>query len=266
MNEEHLTMARGGLLPGYNALLDHRDDTVVGLDFGVLRLCSGERWDGGDGGDLERAALVLCGEGTIDLEGAGELAFARKSFVNESPASAHAPAGARLAVRATTDCEIALVAAKNGAHFAPRLIPPADVENEHRGKGILNDTAYRIVRCVFDRRTAPKEARLVLGEVVTLPGRWSSYPPHHHPQPEIYYYRFSPKHGYGHGEVGENVYYLRDHDLLRITGSKDHGQVAAPGYHMYYLWAIRHLDDRPYTGFEYHPDHAGLMGEQGKRK
>jgi hypothetical protein len=38
MNEKHLTSARRGLLPGYNELLDHRHDTVLGLDFGVLRL------------------------------------------------------------------------------------------------------------------------------------------------------------------------------------------------------------------------------------
>jgi 5-deoxy-glucuronate isomerase len=162
-------------------------------------------------------------------------------------------------VRATTACEIALVGAANRTRFTPRLIPPDDVENEHRGKGMLDDTSYRIVRCVFDRRTAPPEARLVLGEVITLPGRWSSYPPHHHAQPEIYYYRFAPSGGYGHGEVGENVFAIREHDLLRITRERDHAQVAAPGYHMYYLWAIRHLDDRPYTGFEYAAEHAWLM-------
>jgi 5-deoxy-glucuronate isomerase len=265
MNDEHLTNLRGGLSPGYNALLDHKADALVGLDFGVLKLAKGETWDGGASEGLERAALVVSGKGALLLEGAGELAFARASFVDQSPASAHAPAGTRLSVRAESDCEIAIVAAANAARFAPRLIAPDAVENEHRGKGILNDAAYRIVRCVFDRRTAPPEARLVLGEVVTLPGRWSSYPPHHHPQPEIYYYRFAPEHGYGHGEVGENVYYLRDRDLIRITNSRDHGQVAAPGYHMYYLWAIRHLDGRPYTGFEYHPEHASLMGDGGKK-
>ena len=128
---------------------------------------------------------------------------------------------------------------------------PEDVENEHRGKGQLDDTSYRIVRCVFDRRTAPPEARLVLGDVVTFPGRWSSYPPHHHPQGELYYYRFEPDWGYGHGELGEDVYKLYHNDLLRITGLRDHAQTAAPGFHMYYVWTIRHDTGNPYTGFEF---------------
>lgn len=260
--DEHLTTLRGGLAPGYNALLDRTTDSEVALDFGVVRLRAGESWVTGGDDAVERAALVLHGKGTLALEGAGELAFERKSLVEESPSAAHAPAGARLAVRAATDCEIAIVGAANDARFAPRLFAPDAVENEHRGKGMLGDAAYRVVRCVFDRRTAPPEARLVLGEVVTLPGRWSSYPPHHHAQPEIYYYRFEPSHGYGHGEVGESVYLIRDHDLLRITKERDHAQVAAPGYHMFYLWAIRHLDDRPYTGFEYNTEHAALVSQR----
>jgi hypothetical protein len=28
---------------------------------------------------------------------------------------------------------------------------------------------------------------------------------------------------------------------------------------MYYLWAIRHLDDEPYVGFEYADAHQGLF-------
>jgi 5-deoxy-glucuronate isomerase len=94
-----------------------------------------------------------------------------------------------------------------------------------------------------------------VGEVVSLPGRWSSYPPHHHAQPEIYYYRFDPPQGYGHAELGDEVFKVHQHDLLRITAGNDHAQAAAPGYHMYYLWAIRHLDGNPYTGFEYTETH-----------
>ena len=62
-----------------------------------------------------------------------------------------------------------------------------------------------------------------------------------------------------HGELGSRVFQLRDHDLLRITSGNDHSQVAAPGYHMYYLWAIRHLEGDPYTGFEFNPEHSWLL-------
>jgi 5-deoxy-glucuronate isomerase len=259
---EHLKGLRAGLTPGYNALLDRTSDAAVAMDFGVERVLAGETREVATDRKTERAVLVVSGRGTLTIEdasgGVHTLAFARASFVEEGPFAAHGPLGARFTVEAETDCELAVLGTDNPKTFATRTFTPSEVSTEHRGKGILGDTAYRLVRLVFDRSSAPPEAMLVLGEVVTLPGRWSSYPPHHHAQPEIYYYRFQPEHGYGHGELGENVHLLRDRDLLKITGGVDHAQVSAPGYHMYYLWAIRHLAGHPYTGFEYNPDHAAL--------
>jgi 5-deoxy-glucuronate isomerase len=253
---DHLTTLRRGLLPGYNSLLDRRADPEVGLDFGVHRLAPGTRLEAQQ--PLEQALLVLRGRGLLRVDGR-ELSFDRRGWTDCGPVAAHAPAGCSVEVQADAECEVAQVAVDNDRPFAPRLVSPAEVATEHRGRGMLDDTAYRLVRTIFDRTTTPPEAQLVLGEVVNLPGRWSSYPPHHHLQPEIYYYRFTPTHGYGHGEVGEQVFLLRDHDLLRITGNRDHAQVSAPGYQMYYLWAIRHLPGAPYTGFEYTDDHRWLL-------
>jgi 5-deoxy-glucuronate isomerase len=256
--QDHLTALRRGLALGYNSLLDRRADPEVGIDFGVHRLAPGTRL-AAPRSSGERALLVLRGRGALSVDGA-TLPFDRPEWLRCGPFVAHGGSASELAVQAEDECEVAEVAVDNKASFAPRLYGPADVPTEHRGKGLLEDAAYRMVRTVFDRASAPPESRLVLGEVVTLPGRWSSYPPHHHPQPEIYYYRFSPAQGYGHGELGEAVFTLRDHDLLRITANRDHAQVAAPGYHMYYLWAIRHLPSAPYTGFEYSLEHRWLLG------
>jgi 5-deoxy-glucuronate isomerase len=100
---------------------------------------------------------------------------------------------------------------------------------------------------------------LVLGEVVTLPGGWSSYPPHHHPQPEIYHYRFTHPQGYGHAELGERVVKVHQFDTVKIPAGKDHAQCAAPGYGMYYSWVIRHLPQAPYTVPEFADEHRWTM-------
>src|SRR5690606_38822643 len=85
-------------------------------------------------------------------------------------------------------------------------------------------------------------------------GRWSSYPPHHHAQPEIYHYRFTMPQGYGHAEVGEAVHKVRQGDTVMIPGGMDHAQVSAPGYGMYYLWVVRHLEGSLFTGYEFTKD------------
>jgi len=70
-------------------------------------------------------------------------------------------------------------------------------------QGQVGDACYRFVRTFFDRRKQIR-GRAGAGEVVTMPGRWSSYPPHHHPQPEIYHYRFTLPQGFGL-RAGEQV-------------------------------------------------------------
>ena len=117
------------------------------------------------------------------------------------------------------------------------------------GKGQLGETSLRTVRTIFDLSNAP-DSNLVLGEVVHIPGRWSSYPPHHHPQPELYFYKFIPEQGFGYSEIGGNVYKVKNNDTSIII-SGDHPQVCAPGYAMYYIWAIRHLENNPFNEFIY---------------
>jgi 5-deoxy-glucuronate isomerase len=52
---------------------------------------------------------------------------------------------------------------------------------------------------------------------------------------------------------------VRAFDTLRIAAQQDHAQVAAPGYAMYYLWIVRHLENNAYSGFEYSPEHVWML-------
>ena len=240
---------------GWNHYLE--SDAETGLDFAVYVLAPGEQATFGDA-DRETAVLVLSGAGTMTVDGRTE-AFTRPDWKDHEPTTGHVPAGGRIEVAAEAPAELAVIRTVNPLPFPAKIYLPDEVDVEHRGKGQLDDACYRLVKLVFDRTVAPENARLVVGEVVNFAGRWSSYPPHHHTQPEIYYYRFSPEHGYGHGELGDDVLKLAHHDLLKITGGRDHAQTSAPGFDMYYLWAIRHGDDDPYTGFEYTPPFDTLL-------
>jgi 5-deoxy-glucuronate isomerase len=109
----------------------------------------------------------------------------------------------------------------------------------------MRETSTRVVRTVFDD-TNRSESNLVIGEVIGVPGKWSSYPPHHHPQPEIYHYRFLPEQGFGLTAIGEAPHIIHDKDTILIREGEVHPQVTAPGYAMWYLWVIRHIEGAHY--------------------
>jgi len=231
------------------------------MDFGILRLAPGGRH--ASGSELERAYLLLGGEVELEWEG-GARRLRRTSLFDESPWCLHLPAGAPMSVTAGAGgAELACQATANPARFLVRLYSPEDCASEERGKGTLRETATRVVRTIFDDRNAP-QANLVLGEVITFPGKWSSYPPHHHPQPEIYHYRFLPATGFGLTAIGERAYVLNEGDTILIREGEVHPQAAAPGYAMYYLWVIRHLEGRRYLNPTFVPEHAWTMKPEAK--
>jgi 5-deoxy-glucuronate isomerase len=221
-----------------------------------VRLATGETLE--ESSPLESAWVLLTGE--ADLEFAGQRASVRRGSVfDEPPTCLHVCAATPVAVRAgSTGAELAVVRTANPALFAPRLYTPSDLTPEYRGAGLVQNAALRNVRLIFDRSTRP-ESNLVLGEVVNFPGRWSSYPPHHHDQPEIYHYRFTAPAGYGHAELGDDILKVRHGDTVVIPPGLDHAQVSAPGYGMYYLWLIRHLPGNPYTGFTFAAEHKWTL-------
>ncbi len=214
------------------------------MNMSVLNLLAGEKYKINTG--FETAVLLMQGS-VLFRYGLEEHKAARNNFFNEPPIALHAPMQEQIDICAQSPSELIIIQAENNKNFKSVLFDKSNIlEQEARGAGLLDNTACRLVRTIFDKRNAP-DANLVLGEVVTPPGRWSSYPPHHHEQPEIYHYRFSEPQGYGHAELGEQVFKIKNYDTLKIFNQEEHAQVAAPGYAMMYVWAIRHLPNKPYT-------------------
>jgi 5-deoxy-glucuronate isomerase len=231
------------------------------MDFGILRLAAGQAEAGEE--PKERAYLLLGGTVEIDLAG-GHARMARASLFDRGPWCLHLPAGSQVTLRAVGGpAEIAVHKTTNARAFEPRLYTPEECRDEERGKGTMGETSTRIVRTIFDDSNAPW-ANLVLGEVITFPGKWSSYPPHHHPQPEIYHYRFLPEQGFGLTAIGGRAWLLKHRDTVLIHSGEVHPQVAAPGYAMYYIWVIRHLDGNRYGVPEFLPEHRWVMDSEAE--
>lgn len=195
--------------------------------------------------EKEMAILLIDGEVTFKYENE-EKTFKRSSVFDEEPTCLHVCKGVEVEVEANSDVELLVQLTNNENTFETKLYTPEDTRTDIFGEGVWNDTARRAVRTVFDYNNAPY-SNMVMGEVITYPGKWSSYIPHHHEQPEVYYYKFNKPQGFGFSLIGEDAYKIVDNSFSAIPGGLVHPQTSAPGYAMYYCWMIRHFDNNPWT-------------------
>lgn len=194
--------------------------------------------------EREEAAFVVLGGRSEADWGAGKQFIGRRRNVFDGlPYTLYLPTGHQVSFRAETECEIAECRVPSVAKLAPRLITPADVSSGLRGGGNVSRQIVDIMPPTF-----PADKLMVI-EVYTPGGNWSSYPPHKHDVhsppaevdlDEIYYYRiqqpggFALQHLYAGDGSGAQTMQARDGDTVLVR-SGFHPVVAGPGYDVYYL-------------------------------
>lgn len=229
---------------GYNAYLTRgENDHETNMNVGLLVLKAGESYTF-EYPDLELALDLLVGDVEFQYEGKAEKASRPDTF-HYAAWCLHVCRGVKVTVAALTDAELYVQSTDNDREFASRLYAPQDIMVQHAGaNGELMGCMRREIQTFFDYESAPW-SNMVLGEVMNFPGKWSSYPPHHHPQPEVYFYRFDHPQGFGAGFANGGIFKTMTNGLAVINHGF-HSQVAAPGYAMVYMWGIRHLDGDPW--------------------
>ncbi|VYU34562.1 5-deoxyglucuronate isomerase [Clostridium tertium] len=212
--------------------------------------------------EKEMAVLLIDGEGSFAWDDREE-AIKRTSLFDEEPTCLHLSKGKKVVVKATKDMEILVQCTDNNDEFESKFYTPQNIKSDVFGEGVLQGTSRRIVRTIFDYNNAPY-SNMVMGEVITYPGKWSSYTPHHHPQPEVYYYRFDREQGFGVSIIGDDAFVIKDRSAAFIPGGLVHPQTSAPGYAMYYCWMIRHLENNPWTDRIEDEAHTWMLKEDAK--
>jgi 5-deoxy-glucuronate isomerase len=212
------------------------------MSFAVTRLLPGQTKEARTN-DEEMVLLWLGGRSTADWGAGRESVGGREDVFDGLPYALYLPDDHRVTIKAETVCEIAECRVPSKAMLEPFLVKPADVASNLRGG---ENASRQIVEVIGSSFPADK---LVVFEVYTPGGNWSSYPPHKHdvhqpPQEvdldEIYYYRMRN----GRGFALQNLYPAdRSRDALIKVGDGDvvlvregyHPVVAGPGYDTYYL-------------------------------
>jgi 5-deoxy-glucuronate isomerase len=208
----------------------------------VRRMCPGDVYRARTDG--EEAAFVLLG-GICEVNwGHGSQRIGkRKNVFDGFPHTLYLPSGHEVVFTVETLCEIAECRCPSKARLEPKLIAPSGVVSSLRGGGNASRQIVDVVTPAF-----PAD-RLMVIEVYTPGGNWSSYPPHkhdvHNPPgevdlDEIYYYRIRQPEGFAlqqlysgkHG--GDQILKTHDGDCV-LVHSGYHPVVAGPGYDVYYL-------------------------------
>jgi 5-deoxy-glucuronate isomerase len=193
----------------------------------------------------EEAAFVILGGKCLANWGSGENSIGgRKNVFDGLPYCLYLPNGHAVTFKAETVCEIAECRVPSTAKFEPKLITPKDVVSGLRGGGNASRQIVEVINTGF-----PAD-RIVVIEVYTPGGNWSSYPPHKHDVhsppaevdlDEIYYYRidrpvegFALQRLYSADKSQDTVVRASDGDAVLVR-SGFHPVVAGPGYNVYYL-------------------------------
>lgn len=213
------------------------------MDILVVKLAKGKSYEY-ISGNKESAYLLTEGEVRFISDCVNETAD-RKNVFTDLPTCLHAPKGKKVKIEALADSEIIFLATLNDKDFNTKLYRKPDIICTVSCEGMWENTAVRDVNTIFDYDNAPY-SNLVVGEVLARQGRWWSYVPHSHPQPEVYYYKFDRKEGFGACFIGEEAHTVKDGSVGCFNGGLTHVQVTAPGYPMYCCWMIRHLEGNPW--------------------
>lgn len=215
----------------------HGKNAQMMMDIVIKRMKAGESFAINDPRN-ETAILLIQGEVRICFEGQTHECRRDDPF-GQLPFAAHVCKGVNISVQALCDSEVCVQQTENENTFPGKFYTPQDCDNAHSCHGKWEDCARRDVVTVFDYHNAPY-SNMVLGEVIPAKGRWSSYVPHGHEQPEVYYYKFDKPQGFGACFVGENAYKIHDGSYVAVDANLTHPQVGAPG-----LPHVLHLDDSP---------------------
>lgn len=222
---------------GFARLIQPGDMGLRLIDFGMLNLKDGRVFNE-DTGQTEVVLVILSGR--CDIASAGKVwpsVGARENVFEGRPYSVYIPSHSEYTVTGSAAVEIAVCKAPADSKRKARLITPEDTQVLSRGR----DNWYRDV-CEIARLKKDTES-LIVGETISGPGNWCSYPPHKHDLEEAYFFKVNPPQGFGIQRIYTDdrkldELYAIEHNSMAAIPKGYHPLVAAPGYSIWFLYVL----------------------------
>lgn len=271
--KDNLLLKAGAPQEGYRKIVGRGEKGLKHLEFGLLRLTSGE-WSGGTG-DCEHGLDIYSGVIALEADTPNgkllrERLGGRRDAFDGLPTMIYLPPGTSYRIKVIKGpAEIAVFsAAAPGFKADAAIIGPEDTVKASVGKDNWRREVYTSIG------DSVQAAKLLLGETINPAGNWSSSPPHKHdtlnppgeaPLEEIYYFQVSPAQGYGIIRVYtqledpsplNEIYVVENGDTVVIPRGY-HPVAAAPGYVLHYTWVLAG-EVRKYGAWSDDPRHAWL--------
>ncbi len=199
-------------------------------------------------GDAEMLVVPLAGSCDVTCEEETFHVAGRETVFDGPTDFVYLPRDASATVTSVVGGRFALPSARCERRLTARYAPSADVPVELRGAGQSSRQVNNL--CTADSYEA---VNILVCEVLTPGGNWSSYPPHKHDEArddesvleEIYYYEVAPgpagpgmayQRVYGHeGAEIDVLAEVRTGDVVVIPHGWHGPSMAVPGYDLYYL-------------------------------
>ncbi|WP_416306313.1 5-deoxy-glucuronate isomerase [Neptunicella sp. SCSIO 80796] len=195
--------------------------------------------------DQESCMVILSGVADVSTHSQSWSSLGERMsvFDKKAPYSVYTPPGEQMDVTAVTAVEVAICRAPATGRYPTRLIKPEDCTYELRGSGT---NQRHVCNILFANMDAEK---LLVVEVITPDGNWSSYPPHKHDSDnlpdessleETYFHKLNPEQGFAFQRV-----YTDDRSIDETICVEHNSVVMVPcgyhpvgvphGYDLYYL-------------------------------
>jgi len=214
------------------------------VGFQVYKLQPGQKLEK-ETEDREVCLVFLSGKATVTTKHERWQEVGRRMNIFEKiPAySVYVPSGDKYRIEATTELEIAICSSPGKGTYQARLIAPEDVDVLTRGSGPVTRLVHNIL---------PEEQEadsLLVVEVYTPGGNWSSYPSHKHDTlnlphesylEETYYHRLNHEDGFGFQRIYtddrslDEALVIHNEDVVLVPKGY-HPVSSPPGYELYYL-------------------------------